>query len=58
MAAVTLTQDTYRIWARIGNPLTSAVPITMYGVVVALAGTNVAAQLAQLAADQLVHETP
>jgi len=58
MAAVTLTQDTYRIWARIGNPLTSAVAITMYGVVVALAGTNVAAQLAQLAADQLEHETP
>ena len=58
MAAVTLTQDTYRIWARIGNPLTSATAITMYGVVVALAGTNVAAQLAQLAADQLVHETP
>jgi len=52
--AITLTQDSYRLWARIGG--TNAV--VMYGVTLTLAGSAVVAQLAQLAADSIVHETP
>jgi hypothetical protein len=54
--AITLTQDTYRLWARIGYPLTSASTVVMYGVTVAIAGTAVAAQLAQLLATQIANE--
>ena len=45
--AITLTQDTYRLWARIGyiRGLTDI-------------DANVALQLAQLAADSILHETP
>ena len=48
MVAITLTQDTYRLWARIGPT---------YGVG-PLYPANVLVQLAQLAADSVVHETP
>lgn len=48
MVAITLTQDTYRLWARIGNVYGNG---TLYP-------NNVLVQLAQLAADAVVHETP
>jgi len=50
--AITLTQDTYRLWARIGPS------VVTNGVTVTLSNAAVAAQLAQLAADSVVHETP
>jgi hypothetical protein len=50
--AITLTQDSYRLWARIGGN------VTMFGVLVTDTDARVLAQLAQLAADSVVHETP
>jgi hypothetical protein len=50
--AITLTQDSYRLWAIIGGS------VTMFGVALTPSDANVAAQLAQLAADSVVHETP
>ena len=50
--AITLTQDTYRLWARIGPS------VVTNGVTVTLPTATVLAQLAQLAADAIVHETP
>mgnify|MGYP006871823655 CR=1 FL=1 len=52
MVAITLTQDTYRLWARIGPS------VLTNGVVVTPSTASVLAQLAQLAADSVVHETP
>ena len=54
MTPVTLTQNSYRLWARIGG----VNAVVMYSVTVAPTAANVAAQLLQLAEDQLVHETP
>jgi hypothetical protein len=45
--AITLTQDTYRLWCRIG-----------YVAGVTDTDVNVLAQLAQLDADRILHETP
>lgn len=48
MVAITLTQDTYRLWARIGDVYGSG---TLYP-------ANVLIQLAQLAAATIVNEMP
>jgi hypothetical protein len=45
--AITLTQDSYRLWARIG-----------YIRGITDMDADVIAQLAQLAADSIIHETP
>ena len=50
--AITLTQDSYRLWARIGG--TSAV--TLFGVQVTDTAANVAAQLLQLNVASIAHE--
>ncbi len=47
MVAITLTQDSYRLWARIG-----------YVAGVTLTDAAVAAQLAQLDADSILNEKP
>jgi len=48
--AITLTQDSYRLWARIGESK------TYFGVPVTIATSAVVAQLAQLAAASIAHE--
>lgn len=48
--AITLTQNTYRLWARIGQSKTFS------GVQVTDSTVNVSAQLAQLEADSIAHE--
>ena len=48
--AITLTQDSYRLWARIGQSK------TFFGVLVTDSTSNVVAQLAQLAAKSIVME--
>lgn len=50
--AITLTQDTYRLWARIGG----AVSNTEGGVTVTLATAQVELQLAQLLATSVTNE--
>jgi hypothetical protein len=48
MVAITLTQDSYRLWARIGNVYGNG---TLYP-------NNVLVQLAQLDATSIIHELP
>ena len=45
MTPVTLTQNSYRLWARIGPS------VTMYGVALTGTSANVALQLAQMVTD-------
>lgn len=50
--AITLTQDSFRLWCRIGG----VAAVTLFGVQVTDTKANVDAQLAQLLATSIVNE--